>query len=26
MGISGSSPCGYSAVIPARLRSRPVTE
>jgi hypothetical protein len=26
MGINGSSPCGYSAVIPARLLSRPVTQ
>ncbi len=26
MGINGSSPRGYSAVIPARLLSRPVTE
>jgi hypothetical protein len=26
MGIKGSSPCGYSAVIPARLLSVPVSE
>ena len=26
MGINGSSPCGYSAVIPARLLSRLATE
>ena len=26
MGIKGSSPCGYSAVVPARLLSVPVSE
>ncbi len=26
IGINGSSPCGYSAVNPARLLSRPATE